>query len=101
MTRLLGVRDSMMADNLVALADRGPVFVHAHNLHLKREKAVMGMWQGRMVWWGAGSLAHARLGTDYAFLEDALVDRELRPVSRAVATIGFAASVFTPPVEPT
>ncbi|WP_212844428.1 erythromycin esterase family protein [Catellatospora sp. IY07-71] len=72
MTRLLGVRDSMMADNLVALAGRGPVLVHAHNLHLKREKAVMGMWQGRMEWWGAGSLAHARLGADYAFLATAL-----------------------------
>ncbi len=72
MTRLLGVRDSMMADNLVALAGRGPVLVHAHNLHLKREKAVMGMWQGRMEWWGAGSLVHARLGGDYAFFATAL-----------------------------
>lgn len=72
MTRLLGVRDSMMAGNLLALADRGPTLVHAHNLHLKREKAVMGMWQGRMEWWAAGSLTHARLGADYAFVATAL-----------------------------
>ncbi|MEU7599348.1 erythromycin esterase family protein, partial [Streptomyces sp. NPDC039022] len=29
MTHLLGIRDQMMADNLLALADRGPALVHA------------------------------------------------------------------------
>ncbi|KAF0964599.1 erythromycin esterase family protein [Rhodococcus sp. T7] len=37
-TRLLGIRDTLMADNLSALvrreADRGPTFVFAHNGHL-------------------------------------------------------------------
>ncbi len=53
-TRLLGVRDQMMAHNLLALADRGPVLVHAHNSHLQRERSSMRMWQGLMEWWSAG-----------------------------------------------
>lgn len=44
MTRLLGLRDSMMADNLLALAERTPVLVFAHNAHLQREKSSMRMW---------------------------------------------------------
>ncbi|MFL9656008.1 erythromycin esterase family protein [Streptomyces sp. PB17] len=72
MTRMLGVRDRMMADNLLALADRGPTLVHAHNAHLQREKSSMRMWQGRMEWWSAGALVGARLGDEYAFVATAL-----------------------------
>ncbi|WP_405678922.1 erythromycin esterase family protein [Streptomyces sp. NBC_01511] len=68
MTRLLGVRDQMMADNLLALAERSPVLVHAHNAHLQREKSSMRMWQGPVEWWGAGSIVSARLGEEYGFL---------------------------------
>ena len=39
MARLLGLRDSMMAANLLALAERGPALVHAHNGHLQRDKS--------------------------------------------------------------
>ena len=39
MARLLGVRDSMMAANLLAIAERGPALVHAHNGHLQRDKS--------------------------------------------------------------
>lgn len=70
--RLLGVRDQMMAHNLLALAERGPVLVHAHNSHLQRERSSMRMWQGLMEWWSAGALVAARLGRDYAFLPTAL-----------------------------
>ena len=38
MARLLGLRDSMMAANLLAIAERGPALVHAHNGHLQRDK---------------------------------------------------------------
>ncbi|MEU8734875.1 erythromycin esterase family protein [Streptomyces tendae] len=72
MTRMLGVRDRMMADNLLALADRGPTLVHAHNAHLQREKSSMRMWQGPMEWWSAGALVGARLGDQYAFVATAL-----------------------------
>jgi erythromycin esterase-like protein len=72
MTRMLGVRDRMMADNLLALADRGPTLVHAHNAHLQREKSSMRMWQGPLEWWSAGALVGARLGGEYAFVATAL-----------------------------
>ncbi|MFE7620011.1 erythromycin esterase family protein [Streptomyces sp. NPDC057496] len=72
MTRLVGLRDQMMAHNLLALAERGPVLVHAHNSHLQQEKSSMGMWQGPVEWWGAGALAGAGLGEEYAFVATAL-----------------------------
>ncbi|MFG1665410.1 erythromycin esterase family protein [Streptomyces sp. Y7] len=72
LTRLVSVRDRMMADNLLALADRGPVFVHAHNSHLQREKSSMRMGGDRLEWWSAGALVSARLGQDYAFVATAL-----------------------------
>ncbi|MEV5608987.1 erythromycin esterase family protein [Streptomyces sp. NPDC052225] len=70
--RLLGVRDHMMARNLLALADRGPTLVYAHNSHLQREKSSMRMGGDPLEWWSAGALAHARLGGEYAFVATAL-----------------------------
>ncbi|WP_431980215.1 erythromycin esterase family protein [Streptomyces qinglanensis] len=72
MTRLVGLRDLMMADNLLDLVARGPVLVHAHNSHLQREKSTIRMWQGQVRWWSAGALAQVRLGAEYAFLATAL-----------------------------
>ncbi|NGO08212.1 erythromycin esterase family protein [Streptomyces sp. HC44] len=72
MTRLCALRDLMMADNLLALAERGPVLVHANNSHLQREKSSMQMWQGPVEWWSAGALVSARLGEGYAFVATAL-----------------------------
>jgi hypothetical protein len=62
----------MMARNLCALAERGPVLVHAHNSHLQREKSSMRMWQGPVEWWSAGALVSTRLGDAYAFVPTAL-----------------------------
>ncbi|MCC5474590.1 erythromycin esterase family protein [Streptomyces barringtoniae] len=72
MTRLCALRDSMMAANLLAIAEKGPVLVHAHNSHLQREKSTMQMWQGPVEWWSAGALVSARLGEGYAFAATAL-----------------------------
>jgi hypothetical protein len=72
MMRLCALRDLMMSHNLLALADRGPVLVHAHNSHLQREKSSMRMWQVPVAWWGAGALVSARLGAEYAFVATAL-----------------------------
>ncbi len=72
MTRLLGLRDQMMADNLFALAERGPVLVHAHNTHLQRGESTMRMGGPPLHWWGAGAIVGARLGPEYAFLATAL-----------------------------
>ncbi|WP_026252360.1 erythromycin esterase family protein [Streptomyces sp. PsTaAH-124] len=72
MTWLVALRDRMMAANLLALAERGPVLVHAHNGHLQRELSTIHM-DGRPVrWWSAGALVGARLGERYAFLATAL-----------------------------
>ncbi|UKY54558.1 erythromycin esterase family protein [Streptomyces inhibens] len=73
MTRLVGLRDQMMADNLLAVAERGPALVHAHNAHLQREKSTMRMWdQPLLEWWSAGAIVSAHLGEEYAFLATAL-----------------------------
>lgn len=72
MNHLLGVRDQMMSHNLLALAERGPVLVHAHNAHLQREKSSMRMWQGPVEWWSAGALVSAQLAEEYAFVATAL-----------------------------
>ncbi|WP_326806532.1 erythromycin esterase family protein [Streptomyces sp. NBC_01775] len=72
MTRLCALRDSMMAHNLLAVADRGPALVHAHNSHLQREKSTIRMWEGPVEWWSAGALVSAQLGEGYAFVATAL-----------------------------
>lgn len=72
MTWLVGVRDQMMAHNLLAVAARGPAFVHAHNSHLQRERSSMRMDGARVEWWSAGALVEAQLGTEYAFVATAL-----------------------------
>ncbi|MGW5492406.1 erythromycin esterase family protein [Streptomyces olivaceoviridis] len=72
MTRLCALRDVMMAQNLLAVAARGPALLHAHNSHLQREKSTMQMWQGPVEWWSAGALVSAELGEEYAFVATAL-----------------------------
>ncbi|WP_103508494.1 erythromycin esterase family protein [Streptomyces sp. SM13] len=71
LSRLTGLRDQMMADNLFALAERGPVLVHAHNGHLQRDMSSMRMGGRRLEWWSAGSIVDARLGEEYGFLATA------------------------------
>jgi len=72
MASLLGVRDSMMAANLLAIAERGPALVTAHNGHLQRDKSTMRMGGLPREWWSAGAIVSARLGEQYAFLATAL-----------------------------
>ncbi|ARF58445.1 erythromycin esterase [Streptomyces gilvosporeus] len=72
LTRLCAQRDLMMAHNLLALAERDPVLVHAHNGHLQREKSSMRMGGTRLEWWSAGALVSDRLGEEYAFIATAL-----------------------------
>jgi erythromycin esterase-like protein len=69
---LLGLRASMMAANLLALAERGPTLVFAHNGHLQREKSTMRMGGRPLDWWSAGAIVSAQLGDGYAFLATAL-----------------------------
>ncbi|WP_326606295.1 erythromycin esterase family protein [Streptomyces sp. NBC_01799] len=72
MTRLVGVRDQMMAHNLLAVAARGPALIHAHNSHLQRAKSTMRMGGIPLEWWSAGALVSTQLGEGYAFVATAL-----------------------------
>ncbi|HEY3903533.1 MAG TPA: erythromycin esterase family protein [Streptosporangiaceae bacterium] len=72
LTWLLSVRDSMMAANLLAIAERGPALVFAHNGHLQRDKSSMRMGGRALEWWSAGAIVSAHLGQGYAFLATAL-----------------------------
>ncbi|MGP4103341.1 erythromycin esterase family protein [Nonomuraea sp. KM90] len=71
-SRLASVRDSMMAANLLAVAERGPALVHAHNTHLQRESSTMRMGDHLLEWWGAGAIVSSHLGEGYAFVPTAL-----------------------------
>ncbi|SEP62411.1 Erythromycin esterase homolog [Streptomyces sp. yr375] len=72
MARLLDLRASTMAANLLAVAERGPALVYAHNAHLQRAKSTMRMGDMSLEWWSAGAIVSARLGGEYAFLATAL-----------------------------
>ncbi|MFW3169832.1 erythromycin esterase family protein [Geodermatophilus sp. CPCC 206100] len=72
LARLVGLRDSMMAANLLALAERGPTLVHAHNGHLQRNQSQMWMGGRPLEWWSAGAIVGTHLGEGYAFLATAL-----------------------------
>ncbi|MFE0738657.1 erythromycin esterase family protein [Streptomyces sp. NPDC058855] len=72
LARMVALRDRMMADNLLALAARGPAFVHSHNSHLQRERSTMRMGGRPLTWWSAGALVSTHLGERYAFAATAL-----------------------------
>lgn len=72
MARLLDLRASMMAANLLAVAERGPVLASANNAHLQRDESSMRMGDSSPEWWSAGALVAAHLGERYAFLAMAL-----------------------------
>ncbi|MEE1814170.1 erythromycin esterase family protein [Streptomyces sp. SP18ES09] len=72
LSRLVALRDLMMSRNLLALAERGPTLVYAHNGHLQRRRSAMRMGGRLLEWWGAGALVSAELGADYAFVATAL-----------------------------
>jgi len=72
MTWLVSVRDSMMAANLLDLAEQGPALIYAHNGHLQRTKSTMRMGGTPVEWWSAGAIVSSHLGREYAFLATAL-----------------------------
>jgi erythromycin esterase-like protein len=72
LARLCALRDSMMAANLLAIAERGPALVHAQNAHLQRDKSRMRMGGLPLEWWSAGAIVSAQLREEYAVLATAL-----------------------------
>jgi erythromycin esterase-like protein len=69
---MLNIRASMMAANLLALVERGPVMAFGGNGHFQRDKSSMRLGDLHPHWWSAGAIVDARLGGDYAFLPMAL-----------------------------
>ncbi|GGM58212.1 hypothetical protein GCM10011608_48950 [Micromonospora sonchi] len=74
--RLAGVRDALMAENLLAIraaeADRGPTLVFAHNAHLQRHLSTMTMAGRDVSWAGAGAIIASLLGDRYAVIVGSL-----------------------------
>jgi erythromycin esterase-like protein len=77
LTRLCALRDSMMAANLLVIAERGPALGYAQNAHFQRDLSRMRMGGQTLRWWSAGAIVAARLGEQYAFVAMALgtIDR--------------------------
>ena len=75
-TRLLAVRDGLMARNLLDIrdieAERGPTLVHAHNGHLQKNPATLSIGEYEATWIGAGAIVNALLGESYAFVATTL-----------------------------
>lgn len=73
---LAGVRDALMAENLLAIraveADRGSTLVFAHNGHLQRHPTTMTIGGATLSWAGAGAIVGALLGERYAVVVGSL-----------------------------
>ncbi|MCS7477716.1 erythromycin esterase family protein [Umezawaea endophytica] len=69
---LSALRDALMADNVQAIADRGPTLVFGHNLHVRAGAARMAFGPATLRWQPAGALLADRLGDDYHVIACAL-----------------------------
>ncbi len=74
--RLLGIRDALMADNLVYIVSRergrGKVLAFAHNSHLQRGKTQWQFGTDVYIWWPAGSHLDEIFGPCYAVIGSAV-----------------------------
>ncbi len=72
--RLLSIRDTMMADNLAALARREcrPALVFAHNQHLHRGATQWKLGELDLRWHAAGAIVTTGLGDEYAVIATAI-----------------------------
>lgn len=72
LSRMLGLRDAMMADNLVYIVaverHRGKVLATAHNTHLQRGQAKWVLGPHINIWWPAGSHLQEMLGSGYGVI---------------------------------
>jgi erythromycin esterase-like protein len=75
-SKLLGMRDALMADNLSYIMrrerSRGKVLVFAHNTHLKRGEAQWQLGGELQSWWPAGAQLDALFGPRYAVIGSAV-----------------------------
>ncbi|MCR3884866.1 MAG: erythromycin esterase family protein [Methanothrix sp.] len=72
----LGLRDAMMAENLVYIFSRqrgrGKVLIYAHNSHLKRGRAEWQLGADLLRWWPAGAHLAEIFGPLYAVIGTAV-----------------------------
>jgi erythromycin esterase len=91
-----GIRDALMADNLVYAVERergrGKVLAFAHNGHLQRGKSVWpccgqsyGPSKETFTWWPAGSQLRERLGRGYAVIGSGVGESEPNGIGRPEA----------------
>jgi len=86
---LLGIRDVMMADNLVYAVARerrrggGKVLAFAHNAHLSRGLARWQLGPHALSWWPAGAHVHHVLGPRYANIGAAVYAAEAQGIGPA------------------
>lgn len=75
-SRLLGIRDAMMADNLAYIVarerGRGKVLAFAHNRHLQRSQIEWQLGPHLNTWWPAGAHMSVILGSRYVVVGSAL-----------------------------
>lgn len=75
-SRMLGVRDAVMARNLLDIReeerDRGPTLVYAHNRHLQGNPSRWTLAGMDLAWSGAGSIVRAVTGERYSFIAGSL-----------------------------
>lgn len=75
-SRLLGIRDALMADNMAYIVSRergrGKVLVFAHNSHLQRGKAQWQLGTDLLTWWPVGSHLNEMFGPRYAVIGSAV-----------------------------
>lgn len=89
LSRLMGLRAALMAENLLSLAgreaDRGPTLVFAHNAHLRKTPSTWRPDGMELRWHPAGSLLSARLGNDYVVVGGAIGSAEHQGIPRPPA----------------
>jgi erythromycin esterase len=75
-SRLLGIRDAMMADNLTYIVSRergrGKVLAFAHNEHMRRSKTTWQLGSDAYIWWPVGAHLHGMFGSRYAVIGTAV-----------------------------
>jgi len=75
-SRLLGIRDALMADNMAYIVSRergrGKVLVFAHNSHLQRGKSQWQLGADLQTWWPVGSRLNEMFGPRYAVIGSAV-----------------------------
>lgn len=75
-SRMLGLRDALMAENLLAIRKRehyrGPTLVFAHNRHLQRQPSTWRLGDMDLRWSSAGAIVAALLGDRYLFIAGSL-----------------------------